>query len=120
MSVSVREEDFLRSLPRTSGLPPWHQWTLWTRGILLPCMSGSSLLVCMALYRWPRRVPLNIWPVLQNRSLLLLGKVLLKMGHFGALRTPLLLVPVKFDTFLRVLMANWTVTALTECNMCLK
>ncbi len=40
--------------------------------LLLPCISGSSLLVCMSLYRRPRKVPLNIWPVLQNRSLLLL------------------------------------------------
>ena len=41
------------------------------------CTSGSSLLVCKALYRWPRKVPLNIWPVLLNRSLLLLEKILL-------------------------------------------
>ncbi len=48
----------------TDGLYPSHQWTLWTGGILLPCISGSSLLVCMSLYRRRRKVPLNIWPVL--------------------------------------------------------
>ena len=69
----------------TSGLLPSHQWTLWTGGIPLPCISGSSLLVCMSLYRWPRKVPLNIWPVLQNRSLLLLTTPL-HMGPFTPYR----------------------------------
>ncbi len=39
---------FIQGSPPSYQWTSLHQWTLWTGGILLLCISGCSLLVCMA------------------------------------------------------------------------